>query len=215
MMFLQLSWGCCLRRNTQFQNNTKNTALWAIAFKTYKYCNHFWGWRGGNSTSYDCGDHDQAAVTAVNAANGCLLDCLLVEGHQHLFWCWNKMPTATYSNQASSSNSQFRKSRYLQREELVHQALRERCAKCLSRTPQAGLRLSQKKRRQPNYLQYRRAKKIIRASLNNANQIVAERNMKTAFNMIEIQAQPHIGSFEEAIQLTRLRRQTSNRVCKQ
>lgn len=144
LRWCSLSWGCCLRRNTQFQNNTKNTALWAIAFKTYKYCNHFWGWRGGNSTSYDCDDHDQTAVTAVNAANGCLLYCLLVEGHQHLFWWWNKMPTATYSNQASSSNSQFRKSRYLQREELVHQALQERCAKCLSRTPQAGLRLSQK-----------------------------------------------------------------------
>lgn len=28
---------------------------------------YFWGWRGGNSTSYDCDDHDQAAVTAVNA----------------------------------------------------------------------------------------------------------------------------------------------------
>ena len=39
--------------------------------------------------------------------------------------------------------------------------------------------------------------------------------MKTAFKMIEIQAQLHIGSVEEAIQLTGLRRQNSNRVCKE
>lgn len=56
---------------------------------------------------------------------------------------------------------------------------------------------------------------IISAGLNKGNKIVPERNIKTAFKMIVIQAQLHIGSAEEAIQLTGLRRQTSNRVCKQ